>query len=177
MFLNSAPAQRSERYAHTIRSLFYLLVGLCFCSLVRANEPPPTASQAPWPVVQAYIDGWNAHDITQALDATAPNLHYFNTSIGVAEQGHETLRKVLTGLVGLLPDLQWKVIDVPTIESNTVAFEWEVSGTASLSAPHNATVIRPISLRGASVIKVAQDRIVYIADYYNAQDMQQQLAH
>ncbi|AZV94514.1 ester cyclase [Kerstersia gyiorum] len=138
-----------------------------------------TSCDAPaWPVVQQYIAAWNEHDVLAAGTTLDAQVSYFSTSAATTRQGSQVVLDVVKGLTGLIPDLRWRVLGTPVQACEQLAFEWEFSGTAQFPAQDGKPAAsRPVSLRGASFVRVEHGRIVQLADYYNGLTMREQLAH
>ncbi len=133
--------------------------------------PTLAAPRDDWALVNRYLDAWNRHEPAAIAALTGPGFSYFNTSAKASSQGPQRVEEIMARLTRKLPDLHWQVVGAPVISPAGIAFQWRVTGTA-----HLPTGDRVVDLPGASFAHVKQGQLVYFADYYNAQDMRQQLA-
>ncbi|OLP60597.1 hypothetical protein BJF93_19950 [Xaviernesmea oryzae] len=146
-----------------------LLAGLLLAGLpLLAHAAPPTPSA----IVARYVAAWNAHDPDAATAMLAPDSVYFNSSLGQEQEARAAIDGTMRGLFALLPDLHWRMIEQPIESASGIAFEWEVSGAYKADGQ---AATKPIRLRGASLFRVRDARISYLADYYDSESMRRQL--
>lgn len=123
-------------------------------------------------IVDRYVAAWNAHDPDAAVAALAPGAIYYNSGAGTEQDAKAAIDTTLRGLLGILPDLKWRVIGQPVESASGVAIEWEVSGAYK---PDGQAEAKPLRIRGASLFRVHDGHISYLADYYDGDSMRRQL--
>ncbi|WP_455925506.1 nuclear transport factor 2 family protein [Pseudomonas putida] len=159
-FVPATPSRPLRKHALTSAMLLYVW---CLPALAAPTDD--------WALVNRYLDAWNRHEPAAIAPLTGPGFTYFNTSAKAPSQGPQRVEEIMVRLTEKLPDLHWQVVGSPVISQAGIAFQWRVTGTT-----HLATGDRAVDLPGASFAQVRQGQLVYFADYYNAQDMRQQLA-
>ncbi|MDP5892275.1 nuclear transport factor 2 family protein [Pseudomonas aeruginosa] len=142
---------------------------LAFGLLALASMTCARASEATT-LVDRYVAAWNNHDAQAAARLLDERFSYFNSSVG-ERAGKQSIVSVIQSLLTLMPDLHLRLV-APALESgDTLAFEWEFSGTAIQDRKR-----RPVRLRGASFMRIEAGKLLHLSDYYNAQSMREQLA-
>ena len=138
---------------------------------------PAEAAAAPADVVKGYLAAWNAHDIEAAANYFADDVTYFDASVGTPVEGKdEATKNIVASFINAAPDLKWEMLGDPIVEGEMVAFEWRFSGTNTGAwADGTAPAGKPFSFLGASVFRVAGDKIATQSDYYDALGFYKQL--
>ncbi len=135
------------------------------------------AEESPQSVVTHYIAAWNGHSAAQASRYLANDVVYYDAATGSPVKGKDKAEKdVIGAFIRAVPDLQWKMTSAPVYNKDTVAFQWEFSGTnsgewAGAPATHNK-----IKFEGVSFIRVSDGKITYQGDYYDSKKLDAELA-
>lgn len=157
-----------------------ILAIACSLSLAACKPTTPPAAepaQAATPaapaaieVVNGYLAAWNAHDIAKAGSYFAEQGVYLDASVGTPQQGRQAATdNVIKVFLTAVPDAKWTMKGAPVVSADSVAFEWNFSGTntGDWSAETKATG-KPLDLNGVSIFRIEQGKIVYQGDYYDA---------
>ncbi|WP_312055566.1 ester cyclase [Pantoea brenneri] len=135
------------------------------------------AEESPQSVIEHYMAAWNAHSASQASRYLANDVIYYDAATGSPVKGKEKAEKEVIGaFIQAVPDLKWKMTSQPVFNNDTIAFQWEFSGTnagewAGSPATHNK-----IKFEGVSFIKVNEGKITYQGDYYDSKKLDAELA-
>lgn len=128
-------------------------------------------------VVREYMAGWNAHDAELAAQSLHADVEYHDAAVGEPQRGLAAARdNVIAFFLGALPDLTWTMVGEPVVANGAMAFRWVFAGTNTGTpfegdAPTGARV----ELRGMSFVEVANGKIVYQGDFYDALTLRRQL--
>jgi predicted ester cyclase len=128
-------------------------------------------------VVREYMAGWNAHDADLAAQSLDADVEYHDAAVGEPQRGLAAARdNVIAFFLGALPDLTWTMIGEPVVANGSMAFRWTFAGTNTGTpfegdAPTGARV----ELHGMSFVQVANGKIVYQGDFYDALTLRRQL--
>ncbi len=124
-----------------------------------------------------YLAAWNEHDADKAADFLAEDVVLFDASVGKPVNGRDEAKEsVIEAFMKAVPNLNWKSIGEPVVNNNTVAFEWEFSGTntGDWSDGTKATN-KKFKINGMSIFRYKNDMIIYQGDYYDALSFYTQL--
>ena len=138
---------------------------------------PALADDGAQAVVEAYLAAWNAHDSAAAAAHFAPDVVYYDASVGTPVTGAEAAKSgVIDNFLTAVPDAVWKVEGTPVVQGDKVAFEWTFSGTNSGAwGDGTAATGKTFSFSGASVFVVTGGKITHQSDYYDALGFYKQL--
>ncbi len=138
---------------------------------------PALAADEALSVVEAYLAGWNAHDSAAAASQFAPEVVYYDASVGTPITGAEAAKTgVIDNFLTAAPDAVWKMEGSPVVQDGKVAFEWTFSGTNTGPwADGTAATGKAFSFTGASVFVVEGGKITHQSDYYDALGFYKQL--
>ena len=99
-------------------------------ALALATATPVLADDGAEAVVEAYLAAWNAHDSAAAAAFFAPDVVYYDASVGTPIEGRDAAKTgVIDNFLTAVPDASWKMKGAPVVQDGSVAFEWEFSGT------------------------------------------------
>jgi len=148
-----------------------LLALLFMAGTIQAADDPKT-------VITAYMAAWNAHDAEKAASFFADDGVYFDATVGTPQKGRIAARdNVIKVFLTAVPDLKWEMTSEPIISPDKrIAFQWKFSGTNSgaWSADTPATN-KPVNFEGVSFVRIANGKIIYQGDYYDALGLNKQL--
>lgn len=128
-------------------------------------------------VVQAYLAAWNAHDSAAAASQFAPDVTYYDASVGTPVTGAEAAKTgVIDNFLNAAPDAAWTMRGEAIVQGDHVAFEWEFKGTNTGAwGDGTAATGKPFDFMGASVFTVKDGKITTQSDYYDALGFYKQL--
>ncbi|MET1077809.1 MAG: ester cyclase [Pseudomonas sp.] len=154
---------------NTLRCIGFLTL-LAAASLAQAADDAKA-------LVEGYMAAWNAHDAARAATFLAPDVEYFDASVGTPQRGRDAARdKVIKVFVDAVPDLRWKMTSTPIVSPEGIAFQWEFSGTNSGAwGPETPATGKAIRFEGVSFIRLQAGKIAYQGDYYDALGLNKQL--
>lgn len=147
-----------------------LLALLFMAGTIQAADDPKT-------VITAYMAAWNAHDAEKAASYIADDGVYFDATVGIPQKGRAAARdNVIKVFLTAVPDAKWEMTSAPIVSNDGIAFQWKFSGknTGAWSAETPATN-KPLSFEGVSLIRIANGKITYQGDYYDALGFNKQL--
>jgi steroid delta-isomerase-like uncharacterized protein len=138
---------------------------------------PSFAADPAAAVVANYLAAWNTHDAAKAAEYFAPEVSYFDASVGTPVVGKDAAKAgVIDNFMNAAPDLKWEMKGEPVVSGDKVAFEWKFSGTNKGAwADGTAATNKPFAFDGASVFEVKDGLITHQADYYDALGFYKQL--
>lgn len=146
-------------------------------ALALAPLTPAFAGDDALGVVQAYLAAWNAHDSAAAAGHFAPDVTYYDASVGTPVTGAEAAKTgVIDNFLNAAPDAVWTMRGDAIVQGDRVAFEWEFKGTNTGAwADGTAATGKPFDFMGASVFTVKDGKITTQSDYYDALGFYKQL--
>ena len=154
-------------------------------TLLGCKAPTPkSAEEAAAPavdqvkVVDDYMAGWNAHDAARAASAFTDDVVYYDASIGTPQEGKANAEKnVIQAFLTAVPDCVWSRDSTPpVVGKDAIAFQWTFSGTNTgpWSDGTKATG-KKFTIKGATLIRLRDDKIAWQGDYYDAYGFYKQL--
>lgn len=159
-----------------VRVTFLLL--LAACSAPAAQKPAPPAPDA-LAIVDGYMAAWNAHDAARASAYLAPDVTYFDASVGKPMMGRDSARKnVIEAFITAAPDCVWTrdTTFEPIRSADGVAFRWTFHGTNT--GPGWGTRKpsgKSFTFSGATLIRLKGGQIQFQGDFYDAYGFYQQV--
>lgn len=130
----------------------------------------------PLEVVEHYMAAWNQHDAHKAASFLTSDVTLYDAAVGTPVKGRVAAEKhVIQAFIDGVPDLQWKMTSKPIFNHDTIAFQWQFSGTNTGSWSGHAATNKPIKFEGVSFIRVEHGKIIYQGDYYDSASLSQQL--
>ncbi len=120
--------------------------------------------------MKSYLAAWNAHDADKAASFLVEDVTFFDASVGTPLKGRENAKKnVIESFINAVPDSKWESIGDPIVNGETVAFEWQYSGTNTGDwADGTSATGKTFEFKGMSVFRFKEDKLVYQGDYYDA---------
>ena len=163
---------------HTI--FFSWLKRFCFTTLIFSSiiVIPTTASADDHLAdMKDYLAAWNEHDAVKAANFLAEDVVYFDASVGKPINGRiEAKKNVIEAFMNAVPDLKWGPVGEPLVNNDTVAFEWEFSGTNTGDWSDGTKASnKTFSINGMSIFRFNGNKIKYQGDYYDALSFYTQL--
>jgi steroid delta-isomerase-like uncharacterized protein len=128
-------------------------------------------------VVDAFYRAYNDHDADAAVGLYAESARHEEITFGSERHGHEDLRKGLTGLFAMMPDVHWR--ERERIRSAAhVAILYEMTGTFSPKPKEGMPPASPKSvyLNGLHVLEIADGLISVSRDYWDKAEFFAQIA-
>jgi steroid delta-isomerase-like uncharacterized protein len=128
-------------------------------------------------VVDAFYRAYNEHDADAAIGLYAEGARHEEIAFGSERHGHEDLKKGLSGLFAMMPDVHWR--ERERIRSAAhVAILYEMTGTFTPKPKEGVPQASPrsVSLSGLHVLEIAEGHIVVSRDYWDKSDFLAQIA-
>ncbi len=128
-------------------------------------------------VIDGYMAAWNAHDAEKASTFFAEDGVYFDATVGTPQQGRIAARdNVIKVFLTAVPDAKWEMTSAPIVSADGIAFQWKFSGNNSGAwGPETPATNKPLSFEGVSFVRIADGKITYQGDYYDALGFNKQL--
>lgn len=128
-------------------------------------------------LVDDYTGAWNAHDAARAASFFDENIEYYDASIGASQHGNANAQKnVVEAFLHAVPDAVWQRDAAPIVGNDAIAFQWTFSGTNTGDWSDGTMATgKKFSLRGATLMRLSGNRIVFQGDYYDAYGFFKQL--
>ncbi|MCB1372370.1 MAG: nuclear transport factor 2 family protein, partial [Rhodobacteraceae bacterium] len=83
-------------------------------ALALATATPVLADDGAEAVVEAYLAAWNAHDSAAAAAFFAPDVVYYDASVGTPIEGRDAAKTgVIDNFLTAVPDASWKMKGAP----------------------------------------------------------------
>jgi steroid delta-isomerase-like uncharacterized protein len=128
-------------------------------------------------VVDAFYRAYNDHDADGAVGLYADGARHEEIAFDSERHGHEDLRKGLTGLFAMMPDVHWR--ERERIRSAAhVAILYQMTGTFTPRPKEGGTPASPksVSLNGLHVLEIVDGHIIVSRDYWDKNDFLAQIA-
>jgi steroid delta-isomerase-like uncharacterized protein len=125
-------------------------------------------------VIRRYIDAWNGRDAEALVAAFAQEGKFCNphTYPGI---GGEALAEFVKGVWTAFPDFHLELLNCGEIEPELVAIHWSLQGTNTGQRREGPPTGRSLSIKGASIIQLAGDKIVSDQCYFDRAAFDEQL--
>jgi len=123
-----------------------------------------------------YTDAWNSHDVEKIASFFTEDGIHEDVAIGSVYCGKNELKAGISPLFAACPDFKLELKSLFGT-SDWVGQEWIMTGTQTgafigLGIPATG---KSFSIRGASITKLREGKIVRNTDYWNLNSMLQQL--
>ncbi|RWX81652.1 nuclear transport factor 2 family protein [Neorhizobium lilium] len=129
-------------------------------------------------VVDAFYRAYNDHDADAVVGLYAHGARHEEIAFGSERHGHEDLRKGLSGLFTMMPDVHWR--ERERIRSAAhVAVLYEMTGTFTPKLKEGVPPQAPpksVSLIGLHVLEIADGLISVSRDYWDKAEFFAQIA-
>jgi steroid delta-isomerase-like uncharacterized protein len=155
-----------------------------FVATVPAAPPPaaivpklPPAETAPARrVLNDWLSAWNAHDTSQAANLLDDNVEYFDAGFAGIQHGRDAaIEKGMGAFLRGVPDLQIELRGEPIVGTDAVAWEWTFTGTNTGTWGGIPATNQHIQLKGFSLMRLRDGRIVALSSYYDTGTLNRQL--
>ena len=175
------------------------------CALLAAcSKPAPPVVEAPQPYVAAgpaavpsaaavpaaapagaasarrvlndWLSAWNAHDASQAATLLADDVEYFDAGFAGIQHGRDAaIEKGMSAFLRGVPDLRIELRGEPIVGEDAVAWEWTFIGTNTGTWGGIPATNQHIQLKGFSLMRLRDGRIVALSSYYDTGTLNRQL--
>lgn len=146
----------------------------------QTSEASGVAGSVPLALVDAYMAQWNAHDLDKAAAFFAPDVVYFDASVGTPATGFAAGKEVIKGFLTLAPDVKWTrdLSKSPVIQGDSIVYQWTFAGTqkGALSDTQPATN-KAFKFSGVTIMRFRNGKIIEQSDYYDALGFLSQLGY
>jgi len=154
-------------------------VGLVFALLASAGvaavcaapgeRGPAARPQSTVGLLDAYLEAWNAHDADKVASFLDEHVTYDDGNTPAPQKGRDSARRnVVEALFRAVPDCAWRRVGPPIVAPGGVAFQWVRSGTNTGAWNDGGKATgRAFELRGATVLRLHDYKILYQGDYYD----------
>jgi len=121
-------------------------------------------------VVNAFIDGWNAHDPKAVRNAFTSDGRLCDPVVPAWASG-EAIEAGVQRVLDRYTDVRFSVRSVLECRDDRMAFEWTM--TMALAAPDGRRV--PLQLEGIDVCRVREGKIAELRGYFDRAGIMEQL--
>jgi steroid delta-isomerase-like uncharacterized protein len=141
-------------------SLLVIMLPAC------AQQQRSSATLIPDAFAREWIEAWDSHEVERILTFYADDAFYEdvpNVENGWAApmRGHEVIRESLVETFAEMPDLGFEFVSASAAGERMVV-EWIMRGT------QYRDVSGRFSIRGVSIMKLEDNKIASVSDYYDA---------
>ena len=144
---------------------------LLACSAPPAAKPSP---DAPRPVLEAFLQAWNRHDLAAMDTLLASNAVHEDMALEFRGTGANEEKAFMRQTYGTIPDFDWRLTDV-LVDGPRAAAEWTLAGTYTGDTPSGPVKGKRFSIRGASMVTTEGGKIKRFTDYYTLVDFYRQV--
>jgi steroid delta-isomerase-like uncharacterized protein len=147
--------------------------------------PPPAAAPAAAAQAQGaparrmlndWLSAWNAHDTSQAANLLADDVEYFDAGFAGIQHGRDAaIEKGMSAFLRGVPDLRMELRGEPIVGEQAVAWEWTFTGTNTGTWGGIPATNQHIQLKGFSLMRLRNGRIVALSSYYDTGTLNRQL--
>ena len=155
-----------------------------FVATVPVAPVAPVAAPAASPAGQAgarrvldrWLAAWNSHDASEAAPLLADDVQYFDAGFSGIQTGRDaTIEKGLSVFLRGVPDLHIELRGEPIVSPDAVAWEWTFTGTHTGTWGGIPATNQRINLKGFSLLRLRNGKIVQLASYYDTGTLNRQL--
>src|SRR5690349_2576246 len=123
-----------------------------------------------------WLSAWNAHDTSQAANLLAEDVEYFDAGFAGIQHGRDAaLDKGMSAFLRGVPDLRMELRGEPIVGEEAVAWEWTFTGTNTGTWSGIPATNQHIQLKGFSLMRLRNGRIVALSSYYDTGTLNRQL--
>jgi steroid delta-isomerase-like uncharacterized protein len=135
----------------------------------------PTAGTARM-MLGDWLSAWNAHDQSQAEKLLADDVEYFDAGFAGIQHGREAaIERGMSVFLRGVPDLHIELRGEPIVGTDAVAWEWTFTGTNTGTWGGIAPTNQKIQLKGFSLMRLRNGKIVQLSSYYDTGTLNRQL--
>lgn len=117
-------------------------------------------------IVDALNAMWNSKDAQRMEALYAADATHEDTTSGIKRSGVPEIRELFRSTWQAIPDVRTEVNRV-IAECDWVVWEWTMSATHTGDFPNLAATGRQFYIRGVSIIRVADGKVLSQCDYYD----------
>ena len=135
------------------------------------KAPVAAAAIDPLTLVDQYMGAWNQHDLDKAAAFFAPDVVYFDASVGTPAIGFAAGKEVIKAFLTLAPDVRWTrdPNKTPVIQGDSVVYQWTFAGTnTGPMSPTQPATNKKFEFNGVTIMRFRQGKITEQSDYYDA---------
>jgi steroid delta-isomerase-like uncharacterized protein len=143
-----------------------------------ANSPvaPAASDVLARRMLEGWIGAWNAHDPARASALLADDVEYFDAGFYGIQHGREAaMDRGFEVFLRGVPDLKFEVRGEPVVSKDAVAWEWTFTGTHTGTWGFIAPTNQKITLKGFSLMRLRDGKIVQLSSYYDTATLNRQL--
>ena len=167
----AAPAQ--QPYIATIPSAPPASAG---AAAAVAGNADASARESARTMLSDWLSAWNAHDVSQAETLLAEDVEYFDAGFAGIQHGRkDALERGMAVFLRGVPDLHLELRGEPIVGRDAVAWEWTLTGTNTGTWGGIAATNQKIQLKGFSLMRLRDGRIVQLSSYYDTGTLNRQL--
>lgn len=122
------------------------------------------------PVGEAWVAGWNSHDVEKVIPVFTDDVFYEDVTFGAANHGSAELRKFAGSFFDAVPDLKLELVS-SVVAGGHGTIEWVLTGTDKGLFKTG----KKFSVRGVSVIDVRGGKISRDQDFYDSGAIRRQV--
>src|SRR6476620_4456797 len=118
------------------------------------------------PIWQAFAATWSSHDLDKVLPLYTDDCVYEDVTLGVVNHGKDELRGFGELFIAGFPDVRFEMVS-GFITGPWAAGEWTMIGTHRGALPGLPATGKSISIRGVSLLELADGKIRRCSDYWD----------
>jgi steroid delta-isomerase-like uncharacterized protein len=150
--------------------LLLLIAGLVSTPLY-GQDPGSDPTLDPEGFAREYLEAWSSGEVERVLEFYTEDIVYedvptVDNGWGPVESGKDEMREALVEGYTAMPDMAFEFGSVRSVKDGMVV-EWTMTGTHTGDWPGLPATGRSIEVRGISVIRLEEGRIVGNRDYYD----------
>jgi steroid delta-isomerase-like uncharacterized protein len=141
-----------------------------------ATPTAPAGQAGARHVLDRWLAAWNGHDASQAEVLLADDVEYFDAGFSGIQKGREAaLDKGFSVFLRGVPDLHFALRNEPIVSPDAIAWEWTFTGTHTGTWGGIPATNQQINLKGFSLMRLRNGKIVQMASYYDTGTLNRQL--
>ena len=126
-------------------------------------------------IVKNYFHAWNRHDPDALKTFFAEGGTYCSPAMDKEFSG-DAIKQYAVDLISAFPDLSFELLSIAPIGNSVLAIQWVMKGTNTGSVRKNLPPTNcQISLSGASFIKIENNLICSVTEYFDQKTLFEQL--
>ena len=125
-------------------------------------------------VARDWVDAWNARDVERILACLTVDAVYEDVTLGAVNRSRDEARQFIQGAWAAFPDLRFELTAASVAGEHGTA-EWMMLGTHQGDFAGLPATGKTFSVRGASILELAGDKIRHVRDYWDFATVLRQL--
>jgi steroid delta-isomerase-like uncharacterized protein len=127
-------------------------------------------------ILDQWATAWSSHDADKLIRLFTDNCVYEDVPTGTVKTGKDGLREFAAFFFSVAPDFSVE-LSKQFQTDGWAAGEWRMAGTQKGDMPNLPATGKPFSIRGATILELADGKIRRCTDYWDMATFLKQLGH